>query len=149
MFDIPGRIGHRYEGILLSKQSGSDQESSPNQAAAHTHNYVCVNRAEFGRRADPHKRLLKRGSFSLPFRFCKSLCDFWPIREGVPQSVCGQDCCANLTKHVLHFPPPAPARHPIHIPRGKAFLQPRSCARRADLSTTSRVARPGNSLDLS
>src|SRR5271156_5742480 len=97
----------------------------------------------------PHKRLLKRGSFSLPFRFCKSLCDFWPIREGVPQSVCGQDGCADLTKHVLHFPPPAPARHPIHIPRGKAFLQPRSCARRADWSTTSRVARPGNSLDLS
>jgi hypothetical protein len=97
----------------------------------------------------PHKRLLKRGSFSLPFRFCKSLCDFWPIREGVPQSVCGQDCCANLTKHVLHFPPPAPARHPIHIPRGKAFLQPRSCARRADWSTTSRVTKPGNSLGLS
>src|SRR5580693_6448764 len=100
-------------------------------------------------RADPHKRLLKQEPFSLPFRFCKSLRDLRPIREGVRQSVGGQDCCADLTKHVLRFPPPAPAGHPIHIPRGKAFLLPRSCARRADWSAVSHVTKPGNSLGLS
>ena len=49
MFDVPGRIDHRYEGILLPKQSGSEQDHNPNWAAAHTHNYVCVNGTGFGR----------------------------------------------------------------------------------------------------
>ncbi len=77
----------------------------------------------------PHKSLLNVVALSLSFRFRQLIGDAGPVQKCLFQTVCWQYRRTDFSEHVPRFTPSAPARDPIHIPRGKIPSQLRSCAR--------------------